>query len=182
MGELLFLPGEFGISTCFVSSLNQLIRLLPAKQLAISLTVVGEEAAQKLLSAYAFGIRHFPGSNLEQAELYQVDLPRIVLVGAKLSEIDLWGSDLRDADLRYTDLRGANLIEAKLAGVNLSGSNLTDADLIGSDLTGAVLRKACLCNSDLSGADLVGADLTGTNLEGAILDDVRWQVNEPRAT
>lgn len=182
MGELLFLPAKFGISTCFIWSLSQLIRLLPAKQLAISLTVVGEEAAQELLSAYARGIRHFPGSILEQAELYQVTLPRIVLIGARLTEIDFWGSDLRGADLRYADLRNANLIEANLAGVNLSASNLTDADLIGSDLTGAVLRKACLCNSDLSGADLVGADLTGADLTGAILDNVRWHTNEPRAT
>jgi len=181
MSELVFLPGEFRFSNWFVWSLTQLVRLLPAKQLAISLTLVGEEAAQELLSAYACGIRHFPGSILEQAELYQVDLPRIVLIGAKLSKIDFWGSDLRGADLRHTDLRGANLIEAKLAGVNLSGSNLTDADLIGADLTGAILREACLCNSDLSGADLVGADLTGASLEGTILADVRWQANEPRA-
>lgn len=131
MSETVSLPGEFKISKWSVWGLSQLVRLISAKQLAISLTVEGKEAAQKLLSAYACGIRHFPGSILEEAELYQVDLPQIVLIGAKLSKVDFWEADLRGADLRYTDLRGANLIEANLAGVNLSGSNLTDVDLIG---------------------------------------------------
>ena len=106
-GEISLL-GKFKISNCFVWSLSQLVRLLPAKQLVISLTVEGEEAAQELLSAYACGIRHFPGSILEQAEFYQVDLPRIVLIGVKLTKVDFWGADLRGADLRHTDLRGAN--------------------------------------------------------------------------
>jgi len=86
MSELVSLPGEFRISTWVVWSLSQMVRLLPAKQLAISLTVEGEEAAQELLSAYACGIRHFPGSILDQVELYQAKLPDIVLTAARLRE------------------------------------------------------------------------------------------------
>jgi len=56
MGKLISLRGESRISTWFIWSLSQLVRLLSVKQLVISLTVEGEEAAQELLSAYACGI------------------------------------------------------------------------------------------------------------------------------
>ncbi len=116
MSESVSLPGEFRISTWFVWSLNQLVRLLPVKQLAISLTVVGEEAAQELLSAYACGIRHFPGSILDQVELYQAKLPDIVLIAARL----------READMCEADLSGADLVDANLTGVNLETAVLDD--------------------------------------------------------
>lgn len=126
MSELISLQGEFKFSNWFVWSLNHLVRLLPAKQLAISLTVEGEEAAQELLTAYACGIRHFPGSILEQAELYQAKLPNIILTAARLREADICEADLRRADFRHADLRDANLIESNLVGANLSGSDLTE--------------------------------------------------------
>ena len=117
--------------------LNHLIYLVPKSKLAVSLTVEGEGAAQDLLSAYARGVRHFPGSSLVKAEFSLVQLPHIVLTGAKLSGINLWATNLTGADLRYTELSGADLSIANLTGSNLTGANLSDASLIGTNLTGA---------------------------------------------
>lgn len=142
MGKLISLRGESRISTWFIWSLSQLVRLLSVKQLVISLTVEGEEAAQELLSAYACGIRHFPGSILEEVELYQAKLPDIVLTAARLREADICEADLREADFRRADLRDASLMESNLVGANFSGSNLTGAWLVSADLSGADLRCA----------------------------------------
>lgn len=145
------------------------------------LIVQGEDAVEKLLSAYAQGLRDFSGSDLRRAPMSQICLPRIVLRGAFLNEADLWAVDLRNADLRNTNLTEANLIEADLRGANLSGCDLTDADLISADLRGANLKNACLRDTDLSGADLVDAKLTNADFNGAILDVVRWTQGDKKA-
>ncbi|NJO93255.1 MAG: pentapeptide repeat-containing protein [Hydrococcus sp. RM1_1_31] len=144
------------------------------------LIVEGEDAVEKLLSAYAQGVRDFSGSDLRRAQMSQICLPRIILRGALLNEADLWAVDFRNADLRNTNLTEANLIEADLRGANLSGCDFTDADLISADLRGANLKNACLRDTDLSGADLVDAKLTNADFNGAILDVVRWKANQPR--
>ncbi len=87
---------------------HQLIRLLLGQQLVISLKVKGEGTSIDLLAAYAQGVRYFPYSNLCQAQLFQTKLPGIMLVGAKLSNIDFWEADLRGGDFSCADLRGAN--------------------------------------------------------------------------
>lgn len=154
--------------------LNQLIHLMPKSQLAVSLTVEGEGAAQELLAAYGRGIKHFPGSNLGKAELSFRQLPYIVLIGAKLSNIDFWATNLTGADFRYTDLRGADLTSANLTGADLTGANLSNADLLGTNLTRAILKDSCLCDSNLSGAILSDTNFMGANLQGVIINNAHF--------
>jgi len=161
------------INSSFIWVLNHLIHFMPKSQLAVSLTVEGEGAAQDLLSAYARGVRHFPGSVLIRAELYLLQLPHIILTGAKLSNVDFWTTNLTGADLRYTDLTGADLTSANLTGANLTGANLSNADLLGTNLTKATFKDTCLRDSNLSGAILKNTDFIGANLQGVITNNIR---------
>ena len=109
----------------------------------------------------------------------RVNVGKIDLRDADLSEAHLSGADLWDAHLNGADLSDASLSGADLIGANLRGANLTRTYLIGANLSNADLSKtnlgeAHLYNADLSGADLseahlIGADLIGANLSGAHL-------------
>lgn len=70
MSQLINFRKEERISRSLIWGLNQLLHFLPKLKLVISLTVEGDEAEQQLLSAYARGVRHLPGSILDRAELY----------------------------------------------------------------------------------------------------------------
>ena len=127
MSKLADLTENFRINNWLVWGLNQLFHHPREQHLVISSIQNGETATQQLLSAYAGGIRHFPGSILEQAELYQTRLPNIILTAARLREADICEADLMGADFRHADLRDASLIESNLVGANFSGSDLTGA-------------------------------------------------------
>lgn len=155
---------RLAFSNWLVLPLHKFIGFLLGQKLVVSLTVEGEGAAQKLLSAYARGVRYFPKSILVQSELSFKQLSYIVLVGAKLTNVDFWATNLTGADLSYTDLKGADLTSANLTGANLTGANLSEASLVGTNFTKAILRDACLCNSNLTGAILQDTNLTNVAL------------------
>jgi len=105
------------------------------------------------------------GESLERADLRDLQLEGIGLVGANLARADLSGANLAGADLSEAILTNASLPEAFLQGAKLVGAHLRSADLDGANLSGA----------DLSGADLSRANLEGANLEGATLCKARLQ-------
>ncbi len=111
------------------------------------------------------------GADLRDADLTGANLRQAVVTGADLSRADLHGADLDDADLRRAVLRGANLTRARLWGANLSEADLGKAVLRRGHLPGIVLREADLSEADLSGAEAPGANLTAANLSGADLSD-----------
>ena len=105
------------------------------------------------------------GESLERADLTDMQLEGIALVGANLARADLSGANLAGADLSEAVLTNASLPEAFLQGAKLVGAHMRSADLDGANLSGA----------DLSGADLTRANLEGANLEGANLSKARLQ-------
>ena len=65
----------------------------------------------------------------ELGDLYQLDLSKVHLVGACLSETTMIGVNLFGADLCGAGLRGAFLSRANLCQANLAGTDLDDARL-----------------------------------------------------
>ncbi len=90
-----------------------------------------------------------------------------------LNKVSLSKADLSDADLREADLMDADVSEANLRGTDFSEANLRRTDFSKADLRGADLRTAKLGNSILRWSDLRGAKfssvtkLTGADVRGA---------------
>jgi len=108
--------------------------------------------------------------------LLLIKAPRVALIGAFLSRLDLSQADLGGADLSAANLSDANLYDADLALANLSsadlsGANLSGANLYSANLYGAFLENAYLGGADLHLADLRDATLSGAYLQGANLRD-----------
>lgn len=111
--------------------------------------------------------RNLAGIDLRGAELADIELSRVSLVGADLREARLRGVNFADSLLRGLDASGAELlgcsfgrarlVKAKLRGADLTGSTLFAADARGADFSGANLAEVDLLASDLSGADLTDA-------------------------
>jgi Pentapeptide repeats (8 copies) len=82
---------------------------------------------------------------------------------------------LSRVDLRRMELSGASLSDTYFRHVNLAASwmpraHLERCELVDADLRHANLRGACLIGADLRGAYLRGADLRGADLTDALLD------------
>lgn len=110
-----------------------------------------------------------------QVDLAKADLHRLSLEGANLTWSCLMGADLSEANLFHADLfgaelNGANLSKAELHGAVLIEASLRDADLAGADCDGILIADADLTSANLVGARLGGAELGGSNLSGAVLD------------
>ncbi len=82
---------------------------------------------------------------LQDTDLIDANLSKVILMYANLSKAKLLGANLSQANLSSANLKESDLIDAKLANADLSYSNLSQADL---------------CTADFRGADLLHADLT----------------------
>jgi hypothetical protein len=100
--------------------------------------------------------------NLSGADLYEADLSRANLTGAKLIE-----ADLRFAHLYKADLSGAKLIEAILSGANLSWADVSGANLSEANLQGALLVNTNFTSTDLTRCRIYGISAWDLKLEGA---------------
>lgn len=112
-----------------------------------------------------------------------LDLRFVPLVGQQLDEVNLYAVDLSGANLGRCRLTKSDVRDALLIGANLEGADLRGAYLSNTDLTGANLRGAMLDGAMLDGATLVSANLTGAScrdafFSGAMLDgaDLRQAV------
>ncbi|WUI03930.1 pentapeptide repeat-containing protein [Spirillospora sp. NBC_00431] len=127
------------------------------------------------------------GRRPNRPERRKLNLSRLHLGNARLSDLDLSNMilghvNLVAADLEEAILRSVLLTRADLQGVTLEGADLRHAFLMETDLRhavleGADLRGAVLVNADLRGASLMadlrgallgGADLRGADLRGVI--------------
>lgn len=107
-----------------------------------------------------------------RADLNASDLGRVILPGARLSNVDLGTSDLSEADFRK-----ASFYLSTLVGSNLKNANLQEADLAGVDFREATLHNANLRQTNLLGTiisdvDIVGADLFGARLGWTVFGNV----------
>ena len=116
------------------------------------------------------------GQQLDEVNLYAVDLTGATLGGSSMHKADvrdallpganLEGVDLRGAYLSGSDLTGANLKGAVLDGAMLDGATLTGANLFGASCQDTYFAAAVLDGADLRQANLAQADLSGTSCKG----------------
>ena len=104
----------------------------------------------------------WPGANLEQATICNVNLS-----GANLTSAWLWRVSMSNVNLPGADLRHANLSNGKMDSVNLENACLEYADL-----SGVKCNKVNMRGAKLKGANLVGVNLNALDLQGADLTDV----------
>ena len=98
----------------------------------------------------------FNSAFLEEADLSNAPLDKILLNQAFFKNVNLSNSSLVNANLFKAHFKNVNFREA-----NLHIANLREANLDGSNLT----------KSNLKSAYLIDAKFAGTQMEGAILDD-----------
>jgi uncharacterized protein YjbI with pentapeptide repeats len=122
-----------------------------------------EEVADGLDLRYA----PLEGEQLDEVNLYAVDLTGAFLNGARLQKADIRDANLEGALLEGVDLRGSYLSNSQLEGALLKGANLSGAMLDGANLTGANLLGANCLDTYFAGATLDGADLRQANLNQA---------------
>jgi uncharacterized protein YjbI with pentapeptide repeats len=91
------------------------------------------------------------------------------LAGADMSELDLSGIKLMGLNMKGADLHGSNLTQATLAGADMSEVNLTNAHLDKARIAGASLRAANLRGATLNEAQVAGVDMQDADLTGADL-------------
>jgi len=104
-----------------------------------------------------------------------LDLRYAPLEGRQLDEVNLYAVDLTGAKLNRASLQGADLRDGQLVGADLSGARLSGGFFSNTDLSGANLREAVLdeCSFDaamLRGASCLGASCVRTYFAGAVLD------------
>ncbi len=111
-----------------------------------------------------FSITSFDHAFLDEVDLSNAPLERILLPKAFFRNVDLSGASLANANLfqvhfqnvnlRMADLRMANLREANLDGSNLTKANLASAYLREANLKGAQIENAILDKTNMAGVNL----------------------------
>lgn len=91
---------------------------------------------------------------LKEANLYEINLEKALMIGV----------NLESAMLRKTNLKSATLVSARLSKVNLSYANLEDTNL----------ECAILRNANLRGTMIKGCNLKWADLEGATVFEEDW--------
>lgn len=119
-------------------------------------------------------LRYAPldGEQLDEVNLYAVNLTGGFLSGTRMQKADLRDARLEGATLEGADLRGAYLSNCDLAGALLKGANLSGAMLDGANLAGANMTGSTCIDAYFAGATLDGADLRQSNLSQADFTNV----------
>jgi Pentapeptide repeats (8 copies) len=129
-----------------------------AAMTVLSRRVVGTATRKELnLARVDLRLAELTDADLEAANLRRGGFRRIILYRANLKRAVFARSELQDADLRNAQLQEADLRFARLQHADLGGANLENANLEDAELGGAIL----------GGASLLGAHLAGARLEGA---------------
>ena len=103
--------------------------------------------------------------------MYNANLEKVDLSGAKLSRAVLRKVRLTKAMLNKAELIGAKLNSAVLRDANLSNAILKEADLSWADLSDALLYNTDLSKANLRNTSLKRAIFVESNLEGADLSN-----------
>ena len=106
-------------------------------------------------------------ADLQQTNLFRVNLQQAILIGTNLKKSYLCQANLRMASLFKADLEGANIVASNLRNSNLTETNLKNSFCRGADFEGANLVKATLQGADFLSAFLEEADFRDADLTGA---------------
>ena len=128
---------------------------------------ISQEELNEILEKHEMWLKRKKGG--ECANLNNVDLRDVDLLGINLRCADLSYANLTSADLSYANLSEADLSYVSLNDANLWNTNLSYTDLSNTDLSNADLSESDLNNADLSYANLIGVNLSYTNLSYANL-------------
>jgi len=105
-----------------------------------------------------------------------LELSKVHLSEARLTNADLTGADFGLAYLRGVDLRGARLNGAHLAGVDLRGAQLDGADFSEANLTCADLIEASLSETKFCESIIARTNFGDLDLSGALsLETIRHE-------
>ena len=120
--------------------------------------------------------------NLAGADMSELDLSGIKLVGLNMKGADLHGSNLSHAilagaDMSEVNLTNAHLDKARIAGTSLRAANLRGATLIAAQVAGVDLQDANLAGADLSQSRLMGVGVKGADFSEVKTTDARAAVN-----
>ncbi len=115
------------------------------------------------------------GLNLNRIILARANLSDAHLQGAKLRYADLQGAKLNRAHLEEADLRNTQAQKAKMSNAQMYRANLTHAHLEGAILRGANLNDARLRYIHLEGANLRDTNFEKADLRNAHLEEARLQ-------
>jgi hypothetical protein len=135
---------------------------LPADHQAAA-TVLGRRDRGRERPDYRLDLRRV---DLRSAILTEADLENTLFNGANLESVRFNGAHLALAVFTAACLKKAWIIGAHLEGANFSRAHLEGAHLDGANLTGAFLRGAFLEGADLSQT----TGVTQEQLEGAFTD------------
>ena len=113
------------------------------------------------------------GAKFGRARFYRTFGRTVVRTAGAFKRSNLELADVSELNLEGCDLTGARLRETDLSGANLTGACLRDVDLFG-----AVIDGARFAGADLRGADLSGLDLRclATHQNMKITPDQQFQL------
>lgn len=111
--------------------------------------------------------------NLAGADMSNLDLSGIKLMGLSLKGADLHNSNLSKATLAGADLSHVNLANAHLEDARIAGANMESANLRGAHMNAAKIVGVNLHEADLTGADISQSRLVGVNVAAADFSDVK---------
>ncbi len=119
---------------------------------------------EELIARYARGERHFPNTELNDA-----DLSGVTLDGASFEKLSWFSS--------------ANFDGGSLRGTSFQECNVKCASFRGADLTGASFRLAAVEATDFDGAVLDGASFVGATCYGyTVKEDDEFPPSSERGT
>lgn len=96
-------------------------------------------------------------ATLENADLGDCKLVRILIGRSKVVRVNLQGADLTGSRMCWSDFEECDFSYAFLAGCDLRASLFQKCNFAGAALRGVDLRRSAFEQCDFSGADLTGA-------------------------
>lgn len=142
------------------------------------LRLAAAEHEEECGNAYAAGrpIPLYAGPSLVGADLSNMMLPRINLIGQDLTGTKFTGTILAGANFTNTVCFMADFSEATectnvcFYGADLRKANFADADCRESDFSQALCTWASFFRADLSGADFSDAGIYDADFDQAVID------------
>ncbi|HEY9627394.1 MAG TPA: pentapeptide repeat-containing protein [Coleofasciculaceae cyanobacterium] len=121
---------------------------------------------------------NFQDTNLQGAELSEVDLQNSILIRANFKAAHLDKADFRGANFLFAMFEGASAESANFQGTNVVASHFEQAKLKGAKFQGANCRQTRFDQANLEGADFREADLLYTfftEAKGIDLEEISRQ-------
>jgi len=118
---------------------------------------------ETLIDQYKKGKRNFPNSDLQYANLKEIDLEGINLAGSFIESAVLSGANLKNANLERVSLRGSDLSEAILTKASLKKAQLNPIQkflyINSASMKNGTITRGLICEATVDGKVLSGEDL-----------------------